>query len=197
MNKKYLSMSNDIKEKIFNEKKDTEYGSLKFLFFESGDITHSQSIKFGKAYEAWFKEIIDDHISPMGGCLLPHGVIQDFLEDGKKKDIDLLYDSGRETIHYLELKSNLSLDSEKLPTTAEKVKEITKKLQVIYTHKVIESAVLCWGIFDMEEDVKNIKSKVSQFKKYGVDVIYPKQLFDSIGFACTKEEYINYFRTAE
>ena len=34
MNKKYLSISSDIKEKILNEDQDTEYGSLKFLLFE-------------------------------------------------------------------------------------------------------------------------------------------------------------------
>ena len=42
MNKKYLSMSNDIKEKIFNEKKDTEYGSLKFLFLRGFKCQRSQ-----------------------------------------------------------------------------------------------------------------------------------------------------------
>ena len=180
MNKKYLSISSDIKEKILNEDQDTEYGSLKFLLFENGNISQSQSIKFGKAYEAWFEKIIEDHITSAGGRLLPHGVLQDFLEKGKKKDLDLLYDNGTGTIYYLELKSNLNLDSEKLPTTAEKVKEITKKLQKKYSDKVIEGAVLCWGIFDMEDGIKNIKGKVRQFKKYGVDVIFPKQLYTAI-----------------
>ena len=197
VHKKYLLMSNAIKEKIFNEKKDPEYGSLKFLFFENGDITQSQSIKFGKAYEGWFEKIIDDYISRAGGCILPHGVLQDFLEKGKKKDVDLAFKDGNGNIYYLELKSNIELDSEKLPVTAEKVKEITKKLQEKYPDNVVKGLVFCWAIFDIEDNLKKIKSKVNSFKKYGVDVIFPKQLFDLIGFSCTKEEYKKYFSAKE
>lgn len=194
MNKKYLSMSKEIKKKIFNENTGAEYGSLKFLFSESGDISQSALIKAGRRYEEWFGEIIKDHIKSTGGSILPHGVLPNLLKDGKNKDVDLLYDGGNGTIYYRELKGNIELDTEKLLATAEKVKVVTKRLQEMHIDKVVEGTVLCWGIFDFEKDLKKIKGKVRSFKNYGVDVIFPKQLFDSIGFSCTKQEYIKYFR---
>ena len=191
-------MSKEIKEGIFNEDEASEYGSLKFLFSESGDISTSHSIKAGKRYEKWFAEIVKDNIKSTGGSILPHGILPNLLKDGKNKDVDLLYDQGNGNIYYRELKGNINLDTEKLPATAEKVKAVTKRVQEMYPDKVVEGAVLFWGIFDFEKDLNTtIKNKIKRFKDYGVDVIFPKQLFDSIGFSCTKQEYMKYFRESE
>lgn len=191
MNKKYLKMSRMIREDINNNINEAEYGSLKYLF----DIDNqSFVIQAGKRFEEWFSSIIEDHIQDDGGQMLPSGVIPNLVEEGKKKDIDMLYDDGKGTIYYREFKSNIELDSEKLRVTADKVKEITKVLKKKYPKKNINSGVFCWGVYDIDDNLKKINGKVNLFDNNNVKVDFPKQLFDRIGFSCNKNDYIKYFR---
>ena len=95
-------------------------GSLKFLLFGSEPSKQSISIKFGKWGENLFIKIIDE---------TPHLKLLDcglhIMENGKKKDIDLLWiDINTNKIYYRELKGNIEMDTEKIPAMLEKIKKI-------------------------------------------------------------------------
>jgi len=68
-----------------------------------------------------------------------------------KKDIDLIFkDEINKIIYYRELKANIELDSEKLPATISKCKEIEKYLQEKYNSYKIDSGILNWSVYNRQ-----------------------------------------------
>lgn len=88
------------------------------------DLSQSDAIKIGFAIEKIFREII---------------LTNPDLEDIRKKNIKgvkekdhLFRNKNTGAVFYAEVKSNLSLDTEKLPATIDKIKGITAGLQTEY-----------------------------------------------------------------
>ena len=57
-------------------------------------------------------------------------------------------DTTNKVVYYRELKSNLELDTEKLPATYEKIKKITKYLRNEYPTYRIDSSLMTWAVFE-------------------------------------------------
>jgi hypothetical protein len=142
-------------------------GSGKYWLAGAKELSSEQSklIKLGKFGEKWFSEMVvrAEHLE-----ILPHGVISGVIP-GKKKDIDLLFrDVSKNIVYYYELKSNINLDTEKLPATIEKVKMIEEYLKKVYPEYQIKSAILNWSVYSKKEYEKNKNSKpyISKIAKF-------------------------------
>ena len=109
------------------------------------------------------------------------------------KDLDLIFrDDVNNVIYYLELKLNINLDTEKIVSTYEKVKHITQYLEQKYPNYKIDSAVLTWGTFNLED--LTAQSKLKKAKEYNVNVVDPNTFFQIVGMPMSKNAYETYFR---
>lgn len=187
---KYFKKAEEILDSILENTTQTKPGGLPYLFFGSQPSIHSLFIKIGRNFEKWFKFIVEEN----GMELLPDGVIKDVI-GGKSKDIDLLFmDEKNKIVYYRELKSNIELDTEKLPATYEKVKKITKYLSNEYSGYTIDSSILAWGVYEQTDFPKKYNSKIKQCNLNGVDVTYPSDLFKLVNLNITGNDYYSIFR---
>jgi len=191
MKQAYRDKGKEILSEILEVKAESLAGSLNYLLFGGGRVsTQSLYIKIGRNFEKWFKFIVEDS----GLELLPDGVVKDVI-GGKSKDIDLIFKNEEtKTIHYRELKSNLELDTEKLPATYEKIAKITEYLEREYEGYEIDSSVLHWSVFEPSILPNKYKGKIRQFTINGVGVSYPVDLFDILSADITNVDYHDYFR---
>ncbi len=190
MKQAYRDKGKEILSEILEVKSESLAGSLPHLLFGGGRVsTQSLYIKIGRNFEKWFKFIVEDS----GLELLPDGVVKNVI-GGKSKDIDLIFKNEEtKTIHYRELKSNLELDTEKLPATYEKIVKITEYLEREYKGYEIDSSVLHWSVFEPSVLPRKYKSKIQQCNSNGVGVSYPVNLFDTLSVDVTNEDYHNFF----
>ena len=122
MKKIYKDYGIQIVNEILENKTKSLPGGLPHLLFGSQISTASLFIKMGRNFEKWFRFIAED----CGMEMLPDGVMKNVI-NGKSKDIDLLFKNKEtKTIHYRELKSNIELDTEKLPATYNKIVKINE-----------------------------------------------------------------------
>lgn len=170
----------------------TQPGSLKYLLYGSQVSDQSVSIKMGKVGEEIVKKIINEtpHLE-----LLDCGVqIIDPITN-KKKDLDLIWKNEKnKNIYYREAKGNLQLDSEKLPATIDKMKEILETfIKQNYPGYTINIAVYNWSVYNR----KPLKKELSQIKKCeskNIQVEHPEDLFELLEFNWTEENYYKFFR---
>tara|TARA_Y100001963_G_C6759172_1_gene438519 strand:- start:907 stop:1500 length:594 start_codon:yes stop_codon:yes gene_type:complete len=190
MKQVYRDKGKEILSEILEVKSESLAGSLNYLLFGGGRVsTQSLYIKIGRNFEKWFKFIVGDS----GLELLPDGVVKNVI-GGKSKDIDLIFKNEEtKAIYYRELKSNLELDTEKLPATYEKILKITEYLEREYKGYEVDSSVLHWSVFEPSVLPRKYKSKIQQFNSNGVDVSYPVNLFDTLSVDVTSEDYHNFF----
>ena len=178
----------DIKE---NHITMTEPGSLKYLMFGSELSEQSIQIKMGKIGEDMIKYIINE---TDGLELLKCGV-QIIHGGSKKKDLDLIWkDEKNKIIYYREVKGNVDLDSEKLPATLEKIKEIIKEYIIPnYPDYNINTGIFTWSIYD-REPIKTKLSKIKKCEEQNIKVEHPKELFNLLNFNWDKKDYLDFFR---
>lgn len=187
---KYFEKANEILDSILENTTLSQPGGLPYLLFGNQPSTASLFIKIGRNFEKWFKFIVED----CGMILLPDGVIKDVI-GGKSKDIDLLFmDNENKIVYYRELKSNLELDTEKLPATYEKIKKITNYLRNEYPNYKIDSSLMTWAIYQEKDLPKKYNSKIKQCKNNGVEVSYPSDLFNLLNIEFSGNDYYNFFR---
>ena len=161
-------------------------GSGVHLLFGSVPSTQSLNIKFGRAFEAFFEKAV--RLGDNNFVVMPAGVWSEI-----NKDLDLIFrDDVRKIIYYRELKLNINLDTEKIVSTYEKVKYITRYLEQKYPNYKIDSAVLTWGTFDLED--LTAQSKLKKAKEYNVNVVDPNTFFQIVGMPMSKNAYETYFR---
>jgi len=170
----------------------TQPGSLKHLMFGSEPSEQSLSIKMGKVGEEMIKKII---IETPNLTLLECGVQCIDQVSGKKKDLDLIWvNTNTRTLYYREAKSNIELDSEKLPATINKIEEILqKKIHTEYPGYTIDIGVFNWSVYNrtpLERGVSQIKK--CEDKKIKVE--HPEQLFSLLNFDWSEESYYEFFR---
>tara|TARA_R100000005_G_C4964081_1_gene179619 strand:- start:514 stop:1101 length:588 start_codon:yes stop_codon:yes gene_type:complete len=185
----YKNKAKEILQEILQVKTKSLPGGLPYLLFGEGKVsTQSLFIKIGRNFEKWFKFIVED----AGMTLLPDGVVKNVI--GKKsKDIDLIFRDD-DTIYYREMKSNLELDTEKLPATYEKIQLITKYVEKEYPGYKVDSSLLHWSVYEPSILPTKYNTKVKECGKHGVKVSYPIDLFKTISVDISDKEYYNFFR---
>lgn len=169
-------------------------GSIKYLLFGSEPSRQAISIKMGNFGEIIPKKIIE-HSNKLE--LLRCGVQCIDTETKKKKDLDLLWkDEDNKTIYYREAKGNIDLDSEKLPATLDKIKEILDVfIKPKYPDYDIDIGVFNWSVYNR----KHIETGISNIRKCenkGIKVEHMEDMLKLLNFEWNEEDYISFFREA-
>jgi len=166
----------------------TKAGSISFLL--NGKIPSDQSIniKLGRFGEFLAKELIKyNHNLELLNC----GIQK--IND-KKKDVDLIFkDEFRKIIYYRELKANIELDTEKLPATINKCREIENSLKITYHNYEINCGILNWSVYDrqiLNAGLSNIKT----FENQGIKIDHMQDFLEIINIKWNEEDYYSYFR---
>ena len=166
----------------------TKPGSISHLLYGSKPSEQSINIKLGKFGEFLSKELIN---SASNLKMLQCGVQK--IND-KKKDVDLLFKNKvTKTIYYRELKGNIELDTEKLPATIEKCKEIELSLKTSYPDYSINCGILNWSVYNrkiLTAGLSNIKS----FENGGIKIDHLEDFLKIIDIIWNEEDYYDYFR---
>lgn len=166
----------------------TKPGSISYLLYGAKPSEQSINIKMGRHGEWLSKELIKKNTNL---DLLICGVQK---INNKKKDIDLLFkNEGTKTIYYRELKGNIELDTEKLPATISKCKEIENSLKETYPDYTINCGILNWSVYNrkiLTAGLSNIKS----FENGGIKIDHMGDFLEIIGMQWNEADYYNYFR---
>ena len=166
----------------------TKPGSISHLLYGEKPSEQSINIKLGRLGEYLSKELIKANANFE---LLNCGVQK--IND-KKKDVDLIFeDKINKKIYYRELKGNIELDTEKLPATISKCKEIEASLKETYSDYDINCGILNWSVFDrkiLTAGLPNIKT----FENGGIKIDHMGDFLEIIGLMWSEEDYYSYFR---
>jgi len=166
----------------------TRPGSISHLLYGSKPSEQSINIKLGKFGEFLSKELIN---STSNLKMLQCGVQK--IND-KKKDVDLLFKNEvTKTIYYRELKGNIELDTEKLPATIEKCKEIELSLKTSYSDYSINCGILNWSVYNRKILVAGL-SNIKAFENGGIKIDHMEDFLEIIDIIWTEEDYYDYFR---
>lgn len=153
-----------------------DYGSIRELLFPDELNFQSISIKIGNVLERSYNDLLTtNNIKRIDGLKKIKG-------KNKNHQIDLLFEVD-DVVYYYEMKSNISLDTEKVKETLEKLKEVKQFLVKKFKGKEIVSKVLSLRYYKIDENFK--------FRKgFGHDNVdgYGK-FFNLIGEDTTEKEY--------
>jgi hypothetical protein len=173
----------------------TKPGSISHLLYGDRPSEQSVSIKLGRLGEYLAKEIINAHPDFE---LLQCGVQK--IND-RKKDVDLIYRcKSRPVIYYRELKGNIELDTEKLPATITKCKDIVLALQEKYPDHTIDCGVLNWSVYARVDLMVGGANKgaglpnIKAFENGGIPIEHMGGFFNTLQVPWCKDEYYSYFR---
>ena len=167
---------NDEHIKSMSEKKNDDFNVKKLL--NNFELTQSQSIRFGKVFESFVKNLVKSK-----NLKLINEELVDVFNTGSKtnkgkKDIDICFIKD-DTIFYFECKINLKLDSEKSKVTDDKVCNITNFLINENKSSKVFSGILT-GWYERENGMPtHLKT----------NVVFMSELFSILGIETTKEEY--------
>lgn len=166
----------------------TKPGSLTYLLNGPKPSEQSFNIKMGRFGEFLAKELI---MCNPNFELLTCG-IQTINE--KNKDVDLIFkDELNKTIYYRELKANIELDTEKLPATINKCKEIETSLKTTYSNYAINCGILNWSVYNREILTSGLSNIVS-FEKAGIKIDHMEDFLTLINITWPVEDFTDYFR---
>lgn len=166
----------------------TKPGSITHLLYGAKPSHQSISIKLGKLGEFLSKELIKANPNFE---LLACG-IQNINE--KNKDVDLIFkDETYKIIYYRELKGNIELDTEKLPATISKCKEIETSLKATYAGYAINCGILNWSVYNRELLSAGL-SNIQYFEKAGIKIDHMEDFLALINITWTEDDYYGYFR---
>lgn len=157
-------------------KENTDFNVKRLL--NNNKLDQSQSIRFGKIFENFIKDLIRSK----GHELINEELIDVYGTGSKtkkgKKDLDICF-IKENTIFYFESKLNLNLDSEKSKATDDKISGITEYLILENKKKDIFSGLItCW--WEKEEGM-SITTKTN--------LLFMKDFLEILGIKTTKEEY--------
>jgi len=166
----------------------TKPGSLTYLLNGPKPSEQSFNIKMGRFGEFLAKELI---MCNPNFELLTCG-IQTINE--KNKDIDLIFkDELNKIIYYRELKGNIELDTEKLPATINKCKEIETSLKTTYSNYTINCGILNWSVYNRSILIAGLSNIVS-FEKAGIKIDHMEDFLTLINITWPVEDFNDYFR---
>jgi len=166
----------------------TKPGSISHLLYGEKPSEQSINIKLGRLGEFLSKELIktNDHLE------LLHCGIQNIND--RKKDVDLIFkDEANKTIYYRELKGNIELDTEKLPATITKCKEIETSLKSTYIDYIIDCGILNWSVYNrkiLSAGLSNIKT----FENGGIKIDHMADFLQIVDIFWNEYDYYSYFR---
>jgi hypothetical protein len=109
------------------------------------------------------------NVKKIKSCFKEHSIEIHILNDKfEKKDIDILWrDTKNKVIYYREAKSNIELDTEKLPAMISKIKDKIvgyieeKYIKKMYPDDTLDIGVINWSVYNREY----LKKGISQIKK--------------------------------
>jgi hypothetical protein len=166
----------------------TKLGTISYLLYGEKPSEQSINIKFGHFGEIIAKELIKLNSNFE---LLTCGIQ---VVNEKKKDIDLIFkDENNKIIYYRELKANIELDSEKLPATIDKCKEIEKCLETKYKKYKIDSGILNWSVYN-RINLKSGLSNIKTFENKGIKINHMEDFLNIIEIEWKEDDYYSYFR---
>ena len=166
----------------------TKAGSLTYLLFGEKPSNQSINIKIGRLGEYMSKELIKTN----SNLELMHCGVQKINE--KKKDVDLLFkNETKKTIHYYELKGNIELDTEKLPATINKCKEIEKSLKETHSDYSIICRILNWSVYN-RKILKAGLSNIKAFESKGMQIEHMEDFLKTIDIFWDENDFYSYFR---
>jgi len=171
----------------------TNPGSISHLLYCRKPSEQSINIKMGKFGEFLAKEIIALNSNFE---LLTCGVQQINETNGKKKDIDLLFkDINNKIIYYRELKGNIELDTEKIPATINKCREIEQYLQSKFKDEnyKIDYAILNWSVYNRNILTKGL-SNIKSFEKNDIKIEHFKDFCHILNIDWSEEDFYDYFK---
>jgi len=190
MKKLYKDYGEQLINEILENKTKSLPGGLPHLLYGSRISTASLFIKIGRNFEKWFRFIAED----CGMEMLPDGVMKNVI-NGKSKDIDLLFiNKETKTIHYRELKSNIELDTEKLPATYNKIVKINEYVKKEYPNYEVDSRLLNWSVYNKDVLPKKYNTKITKCNEAGVRVSWPVDFFNIVGADISEQDYYDFFR---
>ena len=112
----------------------------------------------------------------------------------KKKDVDLIFkDEIKKTIYYRELKGNIELDTEKLPATISKCKEIENSLKSKNLEYSIDCGILNWSVYNRKILTAGI-SNIKTFENGGIKIDHMQDFLNIIDIEWNEDDYYLYFR---
>jgi hypothetical protein len=166
----------------------TKPGSISYLLYGEKPSEQSINIKFGRFGEFLSKELINSNKDLE---LLTCGVQK---VNNKNKDIDLIFKNEKlKIIYYRELKGNIELDTEKLPATIDKCKEIEKSLKITFKDYSIDCGILNWSIYNREVLTAGL-SNIKTFEKNGIKIDHMESFLNMIEIQWSCDNYYDYFR---
>jgi len=166
----------------------TKPGSITHLLYGAKPSEQSINIKFGRYGEVLAKELIGYNPNIE---LLKCGVQK--IND-KKKDVDLLWiDNAKKIVYYRELKGNIELDTEKLPATVNKCKEIEQSLTDTYTGFEINCGILNWSVYNREILTAGL-SNIKAFEGAGIKIDHMSDFLRHVGFEWSETDFYQHFR---
>jgi hypothetical protein len=166
----------------------TKPGSISHLIYGEKPSEQSINIKLGRFGEFLSKELIKTNNSLE---LLNCGIQQ--IND-KKKDVDLIFkDEIKKTIYYRELKGNIELDTEKLPATISKCKEIENSLKSKNLEYSIDCGILNWSVYNRKILTAGI-SNIKTFENGGIKIDHMQDFLNIIDIEWNEDDYYLYFR---
>ena len=165
----------------------TKPGSISYLLYGERPSEQSMNIKFGRLGEFLSKELIKtNHTLELLNC----GVQK--IND-KKKDVDLIFkDEVNKIIYYRELKGNIELDTEKLPATITKCKEIENSLKTTYLDYTIDCGILNWSVYNRKILTAGL-SNIKTFENGGIKIDHMDDFLTIIGVLWAEQDYYTYF----
>jgi hypothetical protein len=166
----------------------TKPGSISYLLYGEKPSEQSINIKLGKLGEYLSKELIKtNHNLELLNC-----GIQKI--NNKKKDVDLIFkDKINKIIYYRELKGNIELDTEKIPATISKCKEIENSLKTTYLDYTIDCGILNWSVCKRKILTAGL-SNIKTFENGGIKIDHMDDFFNIINVYWNEDDYYSYFR---
>lgn len=176
---------------LMSVKENTDFNVKRLL--NNNKLDQSQSIRFGKIFEKFIKDLIKSK-----GYELINEELVDVYGTGSKtnkgkKDLDICFKIGsspiatrwislkENTIFYFESKLNLNLDSEKSKATDDKITNIKEYLiQENKENDVFSGLITCW--WEKEEGM-SITTKTN--------LLFMKDFLEILDIETTKEDYYN------
>lgn len=166
----------------------TKPGSISHLLYGEKPSEQSMNIKLGRLGEYLSKELIKTN----NNLELLHCGIQKI--NNKKKDVDLIFkDEINKIIYYRELKGNIELDTEKLPATITKCKEIENSLKTTYLDYTINCGILNWSVFNRKILTAGL-SNIKTFENGGIKIDHMEDFLNIIHIYWNEDDYYSYFR---
>lgn len=166
----------------------TKPGSISHLLYGEKPSEQSINIKLGRLGEFLSKELIKTN----NNLELLNCGIQNI--NNKKKDVDLIFkDEVNKIIYYRELKGNIELDTEKLPATITKCKDIENSLKTTYLDYTINCGILNWSVYNRKVLTAGL-SNIKTFETGGIKIDHMEDFLNIINVFWNEDDYYLYFR---